>query len=72
MNFDIKEHVKDGRLAKMLFCNKTHATFETETAFIFRVPLDDIGNGVLYPEERAIKLMKWIKKDLDKIKERME
>lgn len=39
-------------------------SYNNET-FVFTVPLDDIGDGTLLKEDKAILFMRWIKKSLD-------
>ena len=40
--------------------------YETDNGFLFEVPVVDIDNGTFNAEEKAIILMKWIKRQYDK------
>ena len=44
----------------------------TEDGFEFPVPLEDIGNATFLAEDKAIFLMRWIRKHLEMIKKSRE
>jgi hypothetical protein len=61
---DIKEMVKDNRKARFVFFRDGALHYETEDGFIFPVPVDDAGSATFGVEERAILLLRYIRKYL--------
>jgi hypothetical protein len=66
---DIKEMVKDGKRAKFLHYKLGELWYETEDGFAFPVPITDTGDGVFHVDEKAILLMRYIRKHIAYLKE---
>lgn len=60
--YNIKEMVSDNKKAKFLYFKLNELWYETETGFKFPVPINDTGDGVFYAEEKALLLMRYIRK----------
>jgi hypothetical protein len=60
----IKEMVKDNRKARFVFFRDGALHYETEDGFVFPVPVSDAGSATFGAEERAILLMRYIRKYL--------
>lgn len=52
------DHYKDGKL-----------WYKTDSGFLFPVPIDDIGDGKFLAIDKAILFMRYIRKQIDLIKE---
>lgn len=61
----LKEMVKDNRTARFVFFRDRALHYETEDGFIFPVPVDDAGSATFRADERAIVLMRYIRKHLE-------
>lgn len=62
----LKEIVSGGKTAKFLHFKHGSLWYVTECGFEFPVPAEDItGESELHTEERAMALMKWIRKHLE-------
>ncbi len=73
----IKELVKDNKVifdsyrAGFFYYNIYHSYGFTEEqigtvdSYQFTVPIDDIGNATLLPEDKAITFMRWIRKAIE-------
>lgn len=62
---NLKEMVKDNRMARLVFFRDQALHYETEDGFVFPVPVDDAGSATFRAEERAIALMRYIRKHLE-------
>ncbi len=60
--YNIKDMVTDNKKAKFIFYKMNELWYETETGFKFPVPIDDTGDGVFQAEEKALLLMRYIRK----------
>jgi hypothetical protein len=56
--------VRDRRKARFVFFRDGALHYETEDGFIFPVPVTDAGSATFGREERAILLMRYIRKHL--------
>ena len=63
----IKEMVKDNKTATFEFFRKGELWYKTECGFSFPVPVSDTGDGEFQRTERALFLMRYIRKHLDSI-----
>ena len=66
-NINIKDLVKN-RTAKFIFYRSGVMYYAVQTedkTYQFPVPLSDIGDGTLGPEEKAILLMRFIRKAIE-------
>lgn len=59
----IKEMVKNGQRVAFVRARKGELVYVTECGFEFRVPFDDMGDGVFEAEDKAILYMRWIRKE---------
>ena len=66
MNSNIKQHVVDGQMVTLKFYKENSLWYETEKGLIFEVPTSETGNGTYNVTEKAINMMKFISKQLDK------
>lgn len=64
MIYDIKSMVKDGKKATFQFYRKGELWYTTECGFLFSVPVDDIGDGTFNREEKAMLMMRYIRKQI--------
>lgn len=65
---DIKSMVKDGKKVKFLFYRHKELWYETECGFKFPVPIEDVGDATFLAEDKALIMMRYIRKQLDAIK----
>jgi hypothetical protein len=63
----IKELVK-GKV-KFVRYRKGELYYCTECGFEFPVPVSDTGDGIFLAEDKALTYMRWIRKQLENIKE---
>lgn len=61
--------VKDDKKVFFQYYRDGALWYETECGFRFFVPTSDIGNADFHAEERAIMLMRYIRKMMDLIEE---
>jgi len=61
----IKEIVKDQN-AHFVFYRDKSLFYETDNGFQFPVPIEDAGSATLNKEEKAILLMRYIRKHMDR------
>jgi hypothetical protein len=71
MKYDIKEMVRDGKVATFVRCRRGELIYVTETGFEFPIPFADIGDGVFNATEKAMTLMRWIRKHVEAIEAEM-
>ena len=64
---NVKELVKGGKMARFAFFRDGALHYETDDGFLFPVPVDDAGSATFKSEERAILLMRYIRKHLNVI-----
>jgi hypothetical protein len=63
----IKEMVSDGKLATFVEYRQGNLWYQTEDGFKFPVPMEDIGTATFHASEKALLLMRYIRKHLDTI-----
>jgi len=63
----MKEHIKG--TVKFQFYRAGHLYYKTETDVTFPVPVSDCGEATFQAEEKAILLMRYIRKHLEAKKE---
>jgi hypothetical protein len=61
----IKDIVK-GQMAHFVFYRDKALFYETDNGFLFPVPIDDAGSATLNQEEKAILLMRYMRKHLER------
>lgn len=59
---------RDGDLWYRIVCADEEAKAEEVTTFEFPVPISDTGTGIFPAQVKAITLMRWIRKQLEKIR----
>lgn len=63
----IKEMVSNGKVASFTHYKQNELWYVTECGFEFPVPIDDAGDGTFHNAERAMLLMRYIRKHLEAI-----
>lgn len=71
MNIDIKNMVRDGKKATFVRYRKKELIYTTECGFEFPVPIDDTGDGVFLAEDKAMMLMRYIRKQIKLVQEEL-
>lgn len=61
----IKEMVKDRKKVRFSFYRDNELWYVTEDGFEFPVPLDEVGNATFLHEDKAILLMRYIRKHVE-------
>lgn len=61
MSYNIKEMVKN-KIANFQFYRKGELWYKTECGFLFPVPIEDIGDATFNSQEKAMLLMRYIRK----------
>ena len=64
MSYNIKEMVSDGKRVEFKFYRDGNLWYETENGFLFPVDIKDIGNATFNADEKAMLLMRYIRKHL--------
>lgn len=64
---NIKEIVKNQN-AHFVFYRDQSLFYETDTGFLFPVPISDAGSATINSEEKAILLMRYIRKHIARTK----
>lgn len=59
---DIKRAVSDNRIVTFKYYRDGSLWYETEFNELFSVPIEDIGNATFNKEEKAILLMRYMRK----------
>ena len=60
----LKDMVVDGKKARFAFFRDSALHYETECGFLFSIPVEDAGSATFNTEEKAVHLMRWIRKQL--------
>ena len=64
MKYDLKNMVNDNKHVSFTYATRTALYYTTECNFTFPVPYGEIGNASFRRNEKAILLMRWIKKHI--------
>ena len=71
--YTLTELVKDGQKAKFSYYRDSEFWYEHDLGFLFPIPLKDVNGpasrAMLLAEEKAIYLMRWIRKYIESLKE---
>jgi len=59
---DVKSLVTDGKRVVFARYQGNALWYRCEDGFEFPVPIDDTGDGVFLPEDKALVFMRWIRK----------
>lgn len=62
--YDIKDMVGGTKLAHFKYFRTDELWYETDSGFLFPVPLSDTGDTLFPAEDKAMIFMKWIKKQI--------
>jgi len=65
----VKDMVKDSKRVKFQFYRKGELWYKTEDGFMFPVPVEDTGDGTFLSEDKAMLFMRYIRKQLEAVKE---
>lgn len=65
--YNIKNMVSEGKLARFVYYRDRALHYETEDGFLFPVPVDDAGSATFNAEEKAILLMRYIRKHVARL-----
>lgn len=65
----LKDYVSGGKMVSFSRYFDGQLWYKTEDDFEFPVPVEDIGTATFLPTEKAILMMRYIRKHLDLIKE---
>ena len=60
--WNVKNLVKDQKLARFIYFRDGALHYETEEGFVFPVPVNDAGSATFKAEEKAMLLMRYIRK----------
>jgi hypothetical protein len=72
MQYDIKEMVKGDKKVRFTHFRRNELWYVTDCGFAFAVPASDVGDATFNMEERAMLLMRYIRKQLAANKAGME
>lgn len=64
MTLSLKDMVSDNKKATFAYYRDGSLWYTTEDGFLFPVPIEDIGNATFNREEKALLLMRYIRKHL--------
>ncbi len=65
MSHNIKEMVSGGKLVNFQYYRKGELWYKTECGFMFPVPVSDVGDGTFNAEEKAMLMMRYIRKQIE-------
>ena len=63
---NVTEHVNNNQKAYFQFFRFGVLFYKTDSGLLFEIPAVDVDNGTFNAEEKAITLMKWIRRQLEK------
>ena len=63
----LKEMVSNNKTVKFTFYRDNALHYETEDGFIFPVPVEDAGSATFGSEEKAMLMMRYIRKQMKAI-----
>ena len=66
----ITNMVRDGKKARFVFFRDGALHYETDDGFLFPVPVEEAGSATFHNEEKAILLMRYIRKQMALMPER--
>lgn len=64
---NIKDMVKDGKRVRFTNFRKGNLWYVTECGFEFPVPIEDVGDAIFNADEKAMMLMRYIRKHISLI-----
>jgi len=63
--YNIKDMVSEGKVARFAYYRDEALHYETEDGFLFPIPIDETGSATYNKEEKAMLLMRYIRKHVD-------
>jgi len=60
--YNIKDMVSEGKVARFVYYRDQALHYETESGFLFPVPVDETGSATYKREEKAMLLLRYIRK----------
>jgi len=72
LNLNLKDHVDNNQMACFKFYRSGNLFYETEKGLQFRVPIEDTSNGTFLEKDKAVYFMRWIRKEIESIKQGLE
>lgn len=70
ISLNILDHVKDNKKVTFKLYRSDILYYETELGLIFEIPISYTGTGSFPIEDKAINYMRWIRPQIEKIKEK--
>lgn len=67
MTKTLKDYVKDGKMVSFSHYFDGSLWYETDDGFVFPVPVSDIGTATFQKTEKALLMMRYIRKHMDVI-----
>lgn len=61
----VREHVEKNQKAQFEFYRGSTLYYRTDKGLLFEIPVSETGDAVFKNQERAIILMKWIRRQLE-------
>lgn len=61
----VKDMVKDGKIATFVCYFAGNLYYETQDGFRFTVPVSDVGNAIFNKQEKALLMMRYIRKQVE-------
>jgi hypothetical protein len=68
----LADQVRSGKKVRFAYYRDKALHYETEDGFLFPVPVDDAGSATFNAEEKAILLMRWIRKGMADVQDARE
>lgn len=66
---NLKDEVKDNKKVRFKFLRQDNMWYETESGFVFPVPLDERGEATFLAEDRAMLFMRYIRKYIAEVQD---
>ena len=67
MILNIKSMVENGKKANFVRYANGNLIYSTECGFEFPIPIEDLGNSTVNNEEKALILMRYIRKHIQEV-----
>ncbi len=65
---NLKDEVKDNKKVNFKFYRSQNLWYETDSGFLFPVPIEDIGEATFLAQDKAILFMRYIRKYIEECK----
>jgi len=67
--YNIKDMVSQGKMVRFAYYRDKALHYETEDGFLFPVPIDETGSATYNKEEKAMLLLRYIRKHVVYLRE---